>query len=304
MNLAIIIPFFKIEFFEYCLESLVNQSCKDFRVYIGNDASPEDPSFIISKYSSRLDLIYERFPENLGSVNLVFHWERCLNLCKDEEWVCFLGDDDILDENCVANFYDDLDVLYSENINVFRFANKVINSEGFEISREYYYPRIENSKRFLFNKLYGHTRSSLSEYIFNRKKLLEVRLKSLPLAWHSDELAILEVSDFGDILSNNKSLVLFRNSGINISSKGDNLIEKNKANFEFFYYLIFHYSKNFKRDELEFLWERMEKAFLDDKLHLKFWRMYIYIILKSQNFFRFLQFNKKMWHYKFERSSS
>lgn len=40
--LAIIIPYYKLRFFEATLESLANQTDKRFKVYIGDDASPEN----------------------------------------------------------------------------------------------------------------------------------------------------------------------------------------------------------------------------------------------------------------------
>lgn len=43
--LAIVIPYYKLTFFEETLQSLANQSDKRFKVYIGDDASPEDRSF-------------------------------------------------------------------------------------------------------------------------------------------------------------------------------------------------------------------------------------------------------------------
>ena len=47
--LAIVIPYFKINFFKETLESL-NQSCKNFKIYIGNDASQDNPDALIRQY--------------------------------------------------------------------------------------------------------------------------------------------------------------------------------------------------------------------------------------------------------------
>lgn len=41
--LAIVIPYYKINYFEETLKSLSNQTDKKFKVYIGNDASENDP---------------------------------------------------------------------------------------------------------------------------------------------------------------------------------------------------------------------------------------------------------------------
>ena len=47
--LAIIIPYFKLTFFEETLKSLASQTSKRFKVYIGDDASPEGPSNWLEK---------------------------------------------------------------------------------------------------------------------------------------------------------------------------------------------------------------------------------------------------------------
>lgn len=42
--LAKIVPYYKLCFFEETLQSLSNKTDKGFKVYIGDDASPEDPA--------------------------------------------------------------------------------------------------------------------------------------------------------------------------------------------------------------------------------------------------------------------
>ena len=58
--LAIVIPYYKINYFEETLKSLSNQTDKRFKVYIGNDASENDPIEIIEKYSVKLNLDYKK----------------------------------------------------------------------------------------------------------------------------------------------------------------------------------------------------------------------------------------------------
>ena len=83
--LAIIIPYFKLTFFEETLKSLANQTDKIFKVYIGNDASPENPKIVLEKYENKLNFKYKKFETNLGSFSLVKQWERCIDLIEDEE---------------------------------------------------------------------------------------------------------------------------------------------------------------------------------------------------------------------------
>ena len=63
--LAIVIPYFKLTFFEETLLSLANQTNKRFKVYIGNDASPESPLLLLEKYKDKFDFVYHEFESNL-----------------------------------------------------------------------------------------------------------------------------------------------------------------------------------------------------------------------------------------------
>ena len=89
--LAIVIPYYKLTFFEASLQSLDNQTDKRFKVYIGDDTSSENPVNLLEKYKGKFDFVYHRFEENLGGVSLVKQWERCIALSGDEEWVIILG---------------------------------------------------------------------------------------------------------------------------------------------------------------------------------------------------------------------
>ena len=76
--LAIIIPYYKIRFFEETLKSLENQTDMRFKVYIFNDNSPENPEKLIEKFKNSFYFEYFKFNENLGGKSLVKHWHRCL----------------------------------------------------------------------------------------------------------------------------------------------------------------------------------------------------------------------------------
>ena len=77
-KLAIVIPYYKLTYFEATLKSLVNQTNKNFSVYIGNDNSPEDPQDLIDKYSEIITS-YKKFETNLGGEFLTKQWERCID---------------------------------------------------------------------------------------------------------------------------------------------------------------------------------------------------------------------------------
>ena len=99
-KLAIIIPAYKACFFREVLDSIVRQSNRDFTVYIGDDASPDDLESIVFDYKDKLDIFYFRFEQNWGGRDLVAHWERCIEL-SDEPLVWLFSDDDLMPPDAV-----------------------------------------------------------------------------------------------------------------------------------------------------------------------------------------------------------
>lgn len=277
--LAIIIPYYNHTFFETTLQSLVNQTNNRFKVYIGDDASIKNPTVLLEKYEGKFEFVYHRFETNVGGISLTKQWERCIALSKSEEWLMILGDDDKLDSNCVELFYTNIKEIDKLNIDVIRFSSIKINEVDKTIAGPYTHPIIEKSTDFLFRWINGTTRSSLSEYVFRKESFQKNGFKNFPLAWFSDILAILEFSNFENIFFINDAIVYIRLSGLNISSRADNLVLKNIATFKFYHYLIEKKQAEFNKEEMEILYLKLEKCFLDNKKNLHFWvqltKMYI-----------------------------
>lgn len=165
--LAIVIPYYKLTFFEATLESLASQTDQRFKVYIGDDASAENPSGLLEHYKGKFDFEYHRFKENLGGVSLTKQWERCIALSGNEEWLMILGDDDYLDENVIASWYKHYNSFCNDS-NIIRFATKIVNEVSVVISNAFLHPEFETAGDSWYRKFKGQTRSSLSEYIFKR----------------------------------------------------------------------------------------------------------------------------------------
>ncbi|MGV3697945.1 glycosyltransferase [Flavobacterium sp.] len=267
--LAIVIPYFKITFFEATLNSLAAQSNKNFKVIIGDDASPENPEGILSKFENRLDIFYKRFDENYGSKSLTKQWERCLELTSDEKWVMILGDDDVLDENVVGSFYDSIADVNQHNCNVIRFATQKIDKDSNLISGIYSHPKIEKSSSFLARIYTENTRSSLSEYVFNKTILMQKGIRDFPVAWHSDIALVLDISDFKEVYSINNAVVNVRVSDSSISGSDSYIRQKAKADYRFAQYLIANLSR-FSKEEQEAIIPRIEKLAINNRKQFKF----------------------------------
>lgn len=259
--LAIVIPYYKLTFFKETLESLDAQTNKRFTVYIGDDASLENPSHLLDKFCKSFDFVYHRFDTNLGSSSLIKQWERCIRLTANEKWLMILGDDDVLGSNVVEDFYKNLSEIENKNICVVRFSTVKIDENGKVTSDVYNHPKIEQTIDFLFRK----TRSSLSEYVFLKSKVIEIGFKEFPLAWFSDILAVLEFSDFKIIFTINTAILKIRISNISISGNQDNIKLKSKATFKYYCYLVTNKSKHFNNDQIKNLLIQLSKSYINDK---------------------------------------
>lgn len=231
--LAIVIPFFKLTFFEETLQSLATQTDKRFKVYIGDDASPEDCTALLQKFEGKFDFVYQRFETNLGGISLTQQWGRCIALSKDEDWLMILGDDDVLGENVVREFYKVKQQLDEEKINVMKFASVLINEMSKQISKIYSHPIKEMAADAYWKHYKGESRSSLSEYVFRRKSYNRYNFTNFPLAWHSDDKAWLDFSQGGFLYGCNDAIVKVRLSFESISGKNDNFLQKKNARMFF-----------------------------------------------------------------------
>jgi glycosyltransferase involved in cell wall biosynthesis len=221
--LAIVIPYYKLTFFEETLQSLANQTDKRFTVYIGDDASPENPAILLERYKGKFDFVYYRFAKNLGGTSLTHQWERCVALSGQEEWMMILGDDDVLGENVVESFYK-LTKTVLKPIDLIRCKLSILNRNRIIIENEFDYCLYENTNRLLKRILSLVETITASEFIFSRAVYLkEGGFVNYPLAWFSDYATWLNFAELSGIYNLADAKVYWRLSEENISSNNVNL---------------------------------------------------------------------------------
>lgn len=257
--LAIIVPYYKIDFFRECLESLAAQTDKRFTVYIGNDASPEDPTDLLHEFEGKFNFTYKKFDNNLGGTSLTKQWERCIEMLQNEEWLMILGDDDCLTKNVVSDFYENLAEI-NDTCNVVRFSTQIINDKNEAISEVFKQPKFENPINSYQRKLLGYNRSSLSEYIFKVTKYRKYGFKNYPLGWSSDDRATIDICDRKDIYSINTAVIKVRMSPLNISSTNRYSKLMQKAILQSTRELILDYKENMDKAQLRFFIQNYENS--------------------------------------------
>lgn len=217
-KLAIIIPAFKAIYLEQALNSLANQQDKRFRVYVGDDASPEDLKSICGNFTDRLDLHYHRFEHNMGGTALAKHWNRCIALTS-ESWLWLFSDDDIADAGCNAAFQHALESTNSA-FDVYHFQVNIIDGDGKLLRRPPDFPPFLNSIDFTNLRLEYKINSYAVEYIFSRDVFTrEGGFISFPVAWCSDDASWAAFSAVTGIHTIAGPRVNWRQSGRNLSSR-------------------------------------------------------------------------------------
>jgi hypothetical protein len=188
--------------------------------------------------------VYKRFDNNLGSISLVQQWHRCIDLIQYEKWLLVLGDDDVLGENVVEEFYTFINQK-NEKVCLIRFNLRIINENGQLQSDDFEHRDHESDTDLLARMFLMKETITASEFIFSRKVYEENNgFVDFPLAWFSDYATWLLFSKQTGVYHLKKASVYWRLSGINISSKSTTLREtdlKIKSLFLFISFLEQHF---------------------------------------------------------------
>lgn len=231
-TLAIVIPAYKIDFFEYTLKSLANQTCKDFILYIGDDNSSSDFKSLVSKYESQIEIVYDRFEDNLGGKDLVGQWERCIALTRGEPWICLFSDDDVLGERFVESFLNEVKHSNSK-YDIYHFNVRVIDSKGEIIKNTRKYPIVIDSWSFYKEKASAKLDSFVVEYIFSRSIYESVGgFEKFDMAWGSDIATWIKMGAKSGIKTISGEYVYWRQSEKNITPNHSNEMVLKKINTE------------------------------------------------------------------------
>jgi glycosyltransferase involved in cell wall biosynthesis len=215
-SLAIVIPAYSPEFFRAALESLAAQTDRRFRLYVGDDAGPPSIASTVQDFSGALDVVYQRYDENLGGRSLVAHWNRCVALA-NEPWIWLFSDDDVMAPTCVASFHAARET--GNATDVLRFDTEVIDAEGRLVRANPRHPAFESGVDFVFGRLSGARHSYVVEYVFRRDAFeREGGFPEYPAAWCADDAAWFLFAGDRGIRTLPTGSVSWRASGRNIST--------------------------------------------------------------------------------------
>lgn len=121
--ISIIIPVYNVEFYlRDCLNSIINQTYKNFEVILINDGSSDNSGSICDEYAEKDERIQVFHKEN-GGVSSA----RNLGLLKAKgEWICFIDSDDWIEPNTLLSIIS----REEDEIDFVQFGFQQIDSSG------------------------------------------------------------------------------------------------------------------------------------------------------------------------------
>ena len=84
MKYTFLLPAFKTKYLAEMLNSIQQQTYKDFKVLVSDDFSQEDVYGVCKPYLDDSRFSYRRNEKNIGAEKLVNHWNMLVEMCDTE----------------------------------------------------------------------------------------------------------------------------------------------------------------------------------------------------------------------------
>lgn len=214
MKFTIAIPAYKAKYLRECLVSVLSQSYEDFEVIILNDKSPENLREIIDDFDDHRIRYYEN-DKNIGALNLVDNWNKCLDLAEGEFIIC-MGDDDKLLPHCLSEYlklmekYPDLDVYHG--------WTEIIDENSEFVRLQEARPEIESVYSMMWHRWNGR-HQFIGDFLFRTEILKSIGgYFKLPLAWASDDITSFLMAEEKGIANTQVLVFQYRVNSLTISS--------------------------------------------------------------------------------------
>lgn len=213
---SVAIPAYKTKFLKAAIQSVLRQSFGDFELIILNDCSPEPVGEIVREFAdSRIR--YCENDTNVGVIDVVDNWNKCLDLANGEFFMC-MGDDDELEEGCLEE-YDRLIKLYPHQ-NVFHGQTIVIDENGESLFAPLSRPELESAYELAYYRVFGR-KQYVGDFLYNTAALKHAGgYYKLPAAWGSDDITAIRAAKETGIVNTHRIVFRYRQNPYSISSSG------------------------------------------------------------------------------------
>lgn len=229
VSVSFILPAYKRRFLKEAIASILAQTYRDIELVVVDDNSPEKLEEVVNEFKDeRLKFIHHEV--NLGGKNLVAAWDYAMTFATGE-WCVLASDDDIY----LPQYTEKLLELAAEHPEARLLHSRIarIDAEGKWINVGEERAEIESPVRFVFARAALGLAQAAPEFMFRLEDYRKLGgFVDFPLAWFSDDATWFSFAKEG-VVCTSEVLFLFRSSGINISSKTDNILKKLEAGEEY-----------------------------------------------------------------------
>lgn len=215
--ISIAIPAYKLTFLHEAIESCLTQSCKNFELIILDDCSPEDLYSVVKEFNDNR-IRYYRNDKNIGAVNVVDNWNKCIEYATGDYIIC-MGDDDKLLPNCLDE-YAKLIEKYP-GLGVYHAWTEIIDEKGNFADLQEPRPEWESVYSLLWNRWRGR-KQFIGDFLFDIKLLKgNGGFYKLPLAWASDDITAIIAAKHTGVANTQRFGFSYRINSLTISNTGN-----------------------------------------------------------------------------------
>ena len=214
---TILIPAFKIKFFDEAIRSVLAQQDEDFELIILNDASPENIKGVVEKYNDFRIRYYEN-NKNVGAIRIVENWNKLLSYAKGEFVIC-MGDDDCLKKNCLSEYreliskYPDLDIYHG--------WTEIIDEDSKVWKMQEPRPLRESVYTMMWHRWTGRFNQYIGDFLYRTDVLRKNGgFFNIPLAWASDDITSYIAAGYKGIANTQIPVFQYRQNKYSITSVG------------------------------------------------------------------------------------
>lgn len=213
IKISIIIPVFKSLYFKECIDSILNQTYSNWELIVLNDASPENIDSIMNCYSDTR-IFYYKNDSNVGAINVVDNWNKCLALATGDYLIC-MGDDDKLLPNCLLDYIKYIQLF--PDCKLFHGWAEIIDEKSNLVDIQSARPLCEGCFSMIWHR-WDHRKQFIGDFLFNTEALRGIGgFFKMDLAWGSDDITAVKVAKLNGVVNTEKIVFQYRACSQSIS---------------------------------------------------------------------------------------
>ena len=218
IKITIAIPAFKAKYLWEAIQSVLSQSFDCFEIVIVNDASPEDVDSIVGVFDDNR-IRYYKNSTNIGAVDVVDNWNKCLSFATGDYILC-MGDDDVLLPNCLNDYYE-LIKKYP-GLGIYHTWSQIIDENSNFINITASRIEFESVYSLLWHRWENRSQQFIGDFLFDVELLRKNGgFYKLPLAWASDDISAVIAASYKGIANTQRIGFCYRKNSSTISKTGN-----------------------------------------------------------------------------------